>query len=756
MIVNADGTPTPGWPVFIVTDVLLALFIFMPTYFAARHRRLPGLRHRGPGLTTLGAALLFIISTNALFRLTVNLHVPCTVDLWISSMCGPMFITIVAAKGFRIVLLYRVSEARYRMACDTTERSSDTLGDELEHDPEQIVIRTSRQEQADALLLQTHASSGIHRKDDFPSYHTHADSPLKRIQKSRRKQEARLSTFYYKTTGSRRPFPAGSRSAGAARSHRSASAPGTIHAVGRCQQKAGRSARNSLRETVGSILPKGCALRRSTDTDNISLIMLGDKAATELALPIAIRRQLSSATYPGHRRDDQAASSERVIRKAKTTETVEIPEAIQSSSSPLSPQERVALMHTTVQSPLGVKFSLDVASKDWFYRHRHWTQCRYVFYALLCTALFQCIPLLAVQLMTSEHQWVTPTTYVQCFTSHYYWIVYIFSCVPLLAMLPALTYQMRSVRDAFYIRIEMMASMIASSAFLLIAALLAWLTNNSTDATEIQSYAASGAVLGCCLLLVVIGIIFPLIEALRLDRRSVLAMNFSDTMSDPVTFEKFKIFAIIDFSVENVLFYERVRRVRLLARSTPAAPVSHSRAPPANTDVTNVRLPSQPSFTESLLSPRVEKELRSIFETFIRPGAEYEVNLDHVTRQAILTRVASNCINARMYDAAFRETTDLMLYNTFPRFLRWTAGHDDLTPNDSGNENDDSGGSRSQRDVRSHQSGEESLVGSSNDEDDDNDDGINQADHSIMQASSLSADALVSSNSVTRSTRSFH
>jgi hypothetical protein len=72
-----------------------------------------------------------------------------------------------------------------------------------------------------------------------------------------------------------------------------------------------------------------------------------------------------------------------------------------------------------------------------------------------------------------------------------------------------------------------------------------------------------------------------------------------------------------------------------------------------------------------------------IYEMYIAPNAEYEVNLEYKTRRAIIDNVKRGNFYLTMYETALQEIVSLMTQDTFPRFLRWSAGHSDSVEDDT-------------------------------------------------------------------------
>ncbi|KAI9598852.1 hypothetical protein BDF19DRAFT_431614 [Syncephalis fuscata] len=63
--------------------------------------------------------------------------------------------------------------------------------------------------------------------------------------------------------------------------------------------------------------------------------------------------------------------------------------------------------------------------------------------------------------------------------------------------------------------------------------------------------------------------------------------------------------------------------------------------------------------------------LREIYKLFLRPDAEYELNLSHQVRRNVLQQFEQNDLTADILQPAVTEILMLMYLNTYPRFLDW-------------------------------------------------------------------------------------
>ncbi|KAK9685880.1 hypothetical protein K7432_015336 [Basidiobolus ranarum] len=109
-------------------------------------------------------------------------------------------------------------------------------------------------------------------------------------------------------------------------------------------------------------------------------------------------------------------------------------------------------------------------------------------------------------------------------------------------------------------------------------------------------------------------------------------------LSSPPLMEQFKMFSVKDFTVENVLFYERCMRFRNdIGEGTGS---------------------------------NIAAEVSDIFDTFIAYESRLMINLTGRTRQTIQEMINGNVYHLTMFDIAVEEVKDLMFRNTYPRFLQ--------------------------------------------------------------------------------------
>jgi len=122
---------------------------------------------------------------------------------------------------------------------------------------------------------------------------------------------------------------------------------------------------------------------------------------------------------------------------------------------------------------------------------------------------------------------------------------------------------------------------------------------------------------------------------------------FELVLTDSSLLEEFKRFAVKDFSVENVLFYERVAQFRSLPAPLPA---------------TNGEL--------TVTSDHLAKEARKVYYLFLREHADLQLNLSSRVLRNIESDIRLKRFCPGMFDGALAEVVQLMWTDTYPRFVR--------------------------------------------------------------------------------------
>ncbi|KAI9230045.1 MAG: hypothetical protein DHS80DRAFT_29279 [Piptocephalis tieghemiana] len=223
----------------------------------------------------------------------------------------------------------------------------------------------------------------------------------------------------------------------------------------------------------------------------------------------------------------------------------------------------------------------------------------------------------------------------------------------------------RGVDDAFGIRLEMdMSVMVGAIGYLVSCAVDMFYDRGPIRA--LAKYIPGPLFLVTalmCLLHIQVGV--PVYEALR--RRPTPATefldwsSFQDFLQDPEELAQLRAFAVREFSVENVLFYERV--THLIHLSSLRLHSAHTLA-----DVYEVQA-------------MVRRELWAIHELFLRPGSELEVNLPSSTRKDLAETFGPGKFpdDARVLLQAREDIARLMYENTYPRLVAHRKAHATFT-----------------------------------------------------------------------------
>ncbi|ORX90445.1 regulator of G protein signaling superfamily [Basidiobolus meristosporus CBS 931.73] len=214
---------------------------------------------------------------------------------------------------------------------------------------------------------------------------------------------------------------------------------------------------------------------------------------------------------------------------------------------------------------------------------------------------------------------------------------------------PVLLYWFWGIDDVYGIRKELLAVAITSMIGFFLYLIFMFLPSLRTVEKTFAAYVWGAITL---VLIHTFFVIYPIYELRKSRQVRANAKNtqvFDKVLSDPVLFEDFKAFTIKDFSVENPLFYERCRKLR--------------------ESVTHI-----PRFSAKVsLSNKQRIELRSMYDTFINPKSEFQVNLSSATIEELTKRFDSGELALNMFSRAEWEIHLLMYQNTFPRYLKYTS-----------------------------------------------------------------------------------
>ncbi|KAI8052097.1 hypothetical protein BDF22DRAFT_57980 [Syncephalis plumigaleata] len=139
--------------------------------------------------------------------------------------------------------------------------------------------------------------------------------------------------------------------------------------------------------------------------------------------------------------------------------------------------------------------------------------------------------------------------------------------------------------------------------------------------------------------------------------------QFHKLLSDPKRFREFKLFSIRNMSVENAFFYDACRSLLKSSELHEAALIENN---------------ADPRYRE-----RLTRRLTWLHTTFLRSGADMEVNLLGNTRRRLERTARDGILDVPIMKKAMEEVEELMFYDTYQRYLRQ---HGDEADNDADND----------------------------------------------------------------------
>ncbi|KAI9592919.1 hypothetical protein BDF19DRAFT_449809 [Syncephalis fuscata] len=630
---HSDNEPSNnGWALYIGIVTGLMCIMGIPNALIYRYRHLPGIRHRGALLSLISGFSLYTIICLSILRLVVTTPINCMVDIWILAVSTSLHCASIVARAVRVIFLYRVSEARYRMTRNLSETSG--LSIESDSDTEGAHIKSERQRK---MSLKTgHITS--------PGYNQQRRRQHKawRSREHLQRHSGRLTLLLKSFTVRLKPTPST-----------------------RLLRKKTKSSSNSERldpnETFTSQIDlvemDGCrSTNRPTSSNTLSTNSQTDES--QPSSPTVCQTQANEIRKS--KNDDELAATDntlasKALRRTKTNESAQW-----SPESPLSKNIQFDFLAVKPEK----QFS------TWIYRHRHWARTQFILRVLAIILMANLAVTALIQLFLTPLPDIIPSTAVYCYNSAAYLIMYAIPAAFVGVLIWMVIFPLSSVNDAFYIRNELvMVSVI--TALVALASVTIFIYNMFENKNiDKQSYGFSACMMIASFMGYIATNIFPLIDSIRLDRLAKAATGFTESLANPSSFEKFKVFSIIDFSVENVLFYDKVRRVRALQEKKQGGTSSGNGSRRNRSNIIDANAASM------ALNKRIEREIRSIYNKFIIPGAEYELNLESDTRKDIIKDMQHGSPHVSIYDTAFSEISTLMLNNTYPRFLQWNAGQD--------------------------------------------------------------------------------
>ncbi|ORX84630.1 hypothetical protein K493DRAFT_341896 [Basidiobolus meristosporus CBS 931.73] len=247
----------------------------------------------------------------------------------------------------------------------------------------------------------------------------------------------------------------------------------------------------------------------------------------------------------------------------------------------------------------------------------------------------------------------SPNTTVEVCVNNWYWspILGIFILYTL-GVLPVILLYIRGIKDAYDMRLEVLWDIGAGTVGTL-ACLLSTELNEDKEFLRVFPNQMWTAVM--CMCMYWISVFIPFRE-----KRRFLAVHpskkcahslFEELLTDSHLFQEFHAFSVRDFSVENPLFYNRVNKWILDMKDLEQR----------NCSSTNCESTYQ--------------EAHEIYRLFIASNADYEINITSETSHQISKDILTGNIGSSLFDQAIAEVLDMMLQQTFPRFLRhkgWT------------------------------------------------------------------------------------
>ncbi|ORX89249.1 regulator of G protein signaling superfamily [Basidiobolus meristosporus CBS 931.73] len=299
-----------------------------------------------------------------------------------------------------------------------------------------------------------------------------------------------------------------------------------------------------------------------------------------------------------------------------------------------------------IQQPLWGYRGNDL-SHNWYYRHRYMLSAQFITTVIIIILMFHLCVVFVVQLLSTRFAFYPRIISEDCMRGWEYYPHDVFACIYILIFFPFLIFKLLSVKDAYGIRMELVAtSLISCLGFFIF--LLTLIVGKDTSINE---HVPNSLWWGLPLMVVsFFTVTYPLIKSIpyssfshRLSSETEYTMEvFESLLNNPIQFESFKLFTVSDFTIENTLFYERCRNIALSAR-------------------------------ESNLNDNADlvSELREIYNTFIKNTAEFQVNLESETRKALLTKVENELFSPDMYVPAVEEIKLLMFRNTYLRYLTY-------------------------------------------------------------------------------------
>jgi len=264
----------------------------------------------------------------------------------------------------------------------------------------------------------------------------------------------------------------------------------------------------------------------------------------------------------------------------------------------------------------------------------------------ICIGLLVLIPVLFLIQVMSDRLKLTPfgLVHLACGTNWEYAPAAVITGVELLVIFPILTIAFRKYHDDYGIWTELVWSAVIWELML-----IGYIALAVFMPTRALGYASPGIVI--CAGMVILQyllIIRPVWLHYHLRKRWRTSADtdrakagtrraFELLLNDPNMFEDFKTFSTRNLSVGNVLFFERVARLR--------------RHPPTSQEL-------------------LVKEQRRIYYHFLRDRSDLRLGISENVLRAVQLEIKMGRHRPELFDTALEEVLVQMYSETFPRFLR--------------------------------------------------------------------------------------
>jgi hypothetical protein len=235
----------------------------------------------------------------------------------------------------------------------------------------------------------------------------------------------------------------------------------------------------------------------------------------------------------------QSEETQRSGNESEITTANDVP----SSTGEASPAMDGTQWSSELSSSKNIKFDFlsikpEKPNYTWIYRHRHWIRTPFILHGFCLILIMQVIINITIQMVLGPGPVVTPSTVIICLSSQQYYIVYIIVAVMAIIITLIILFPLRCINDAFFIRIELITSVITIGFCGALAVFTFIYRYANPSEVTVQSYISTISQIGICMSTYFIAIIFPLIDAIRLDRLSRAAIGFAESLTNPASFEK--------------------------------------------------------------------------------------------------------------------------------------------------------------------------------------------------------------------------